>query len=615
MTRLLIELGLPIIIIVICLLEIVLIPLLGKKKRWIRRTTVRSMIFLTTLLMLIIYPEILHQPMEWRIAYLFGNGIVFRIDQLSLLFMIFAGLIFLVVGFHTSADIKNMGRERSFYLFFMLTYVSTIGTLMAGDLISFFLFFEMMTFSSYVLMVHRRGIKVIQAGSIYIYLGILGGLSILAGILILSAYTQNYQWITLGEKFSEIGNVKYIAMVLFIIGFGVKAGMVPFHLWVPVVYPRSHISVTALSSGILMKIGGYGILRLIVSALYSTQGKTPAQVNSIIITLKDIGMVIIWVGIFTMIIGVIAALEQENMVRMLAYHSVSQMGYVIMGLGVAAYLGFDGAMGFSGGLYHMINHGLFKSLLLMVVGAVYYKTKESNMYRLGGLAKKMPFTATVGLIAALAITGMPLFNGYVSKTILHHAIVEAHLYDQSYFIWAEYLFTFVSACTAASFIKLYTRVFIGEVPKKYNHLKESYHFGTLAMSILAATIIIVGLFPNALIDYFIIPAARTLQFNPSFIEDYLVEMSFFNVSDLSATITVYTGGILIYVVGMKFNLFHIHLPQQLDFKSDYYVPFYERTGKSIQRILASIENFISNSDVFIYGTMLLLLIILLLNFL
>ena len=614
LTKTIIQLWLPLIILGLTAIEIFIIPFFGERFCGARRITVRAVILISTIFMALSYPQVLQAPMEYRIANVFGNGIIFRIDIYALLFMIFSGLLFFIVSLYTSQDIKGCGREKSFYLFFMVTYLATIGTAMAGDLLSFFMFFEIMTFSSYVLMVHQRGRDVIVAGSTYIYYGIFGGLLILAGILILSSYTQSYEWVTLGEKFGEMGAAKYIAATFFIMGFGIKAGMVPLHHWVPVVYPKSHLSVNALSSGVLMKVGGYGILRLFVSIISSTEGKSQAMTETVILTLKDIGSVVIWIGLLTMIVGVIAALEQEKMVRMLAYHSVSQMGYVIMGMGVAAYLGFDGSMGFSGALYHMINHGIFKALLFMVAGAVYLRTKEQNMYRLGGLYRKMPFAASVGLIAALGITGMPLFNGFASKSILHHAIVEAYEYGNPIFIYGEYVFNIVSAGTAASFIKLYSKVFLGHLPMKYEGVKETHNLGTLAMGILAVLVIGIGLFPNMLMDSFIIPAARSLSFDGYFIEKYLVGMNFFNYNDLSTMIQVYAGGIMIYVVGMKFHLFHLHLPKQLDFESDYYTPIYEWSGKTIQKGLHRMERFIGDSDVFIYSVMLLLMIVLLLNF-
>jgi len=373
--------------------------------------------------------------------------------------------------------------------------------------------------------------------------------------------------------------------------------------------------VNALSSGILMKIGGYGIVRLIISVLSSTKGQQETNVTTILLTLKGIGAVVIWVGMITMIFGVIAALEQEKMVRMLAYHSVSQMGYVIMGIGVTAYLGFDGAMGFAGSIYHMINHGIFKALLFMVAGVVFFRTREKNMYKLGGLYRKMPFAAIVGLIAVFGITGMPLFNGFASKSILHHAIIEAYEYGHPVFRWAEYIFTFVSACTAASFIKLYSHVFLGPMPEKYKYVKEKYNIGTIGMGALALFIIIIGIFPSFIMDYAIIPSARALEFNPYFIEKYLVSMNFFNTKDLNSMLVVYSAGFVIYIAGMKFNLFHFHLPKQLDPESDYYRNFYTKSGEWIRSIFRKLEQFITTSDVFIYGVMLLLLIILLFSFL
>lgn len=615
--RLMVELALPIIIIIIVILELLLIPFLGRvnSRRRLRRITVRVVIFLTILLMMSIYPRVLNAPMEWHIANVFGNGITFRIDLLSLLFMIFAGLIFLVVSFYTAVDIKNFGHEKSFYSFFMVTYVATLGTLMSGDLLSFFMFFEIMTFASYVLMVHQRSKDEVKSGSIYIYFGVIGGLSILAGILVLSAYTQSYEWLTIGEKFGDLGAVRYVAAALFILGFGIKAGMVPLHHWVPVVYPKSHLSVNALSSGILMKIGGYGILRLIVSVIESSNSQPEQIMDTSIITLEHIGAVIIWLGIITMIVGVIAALEQEEMVRMLAYHSVSQMGYVIMGIGVAAYLGFDGAMGFSGAFYHMINHGIFKALLFMVAGSVYFKTKDKNMYRLGGLYKNMPFTATVAIIAAFGITGMPLFNGFASKTVLHHAIIEAHTYGHSSFIWADYLFVLVSAGTAASFIKFILQIFFGERAEEHRHVKESYNSGTVAMVILAIGVIAIGLFPNALLDRFIIPAAQALNYDAYFIDNYLVGINIFLFGDLISMVTVYTMGALIYGLGMRYHLFHFHLPRPLNPESGYYQPAYDKFIAVTKKTLSVMEEVIIKSDVFIYGIMLLVLLITLLNFL
>jgi formate hydrogenlyase subunit 3/multisubunit Na+/H+ antiporter MnhD subunit len=127
-----------------------------------------------------------------------------------------------------------------------------------------------------------------------------------------------------------------------------------------------------------------------------------------------------------MFLGVLNALISANSKRMLAYHSVSQMGYIILGIGCAAYMGRDGAMGLAGALYHIVNHALFKSLLFLTVGSVYFRTHELDMYKLGGLWRKMPLTCVAMFIAVCGISGIPGFNGFASKTLLHHAIWEAY---------------------------------------------------------------------------------------------------------------------------------------------------------------------------------------------
>jgi hydrogenase-4 component B len=366
---------------------------------------------------------------------------------------------------------------------------------MAGDLLSFFLFFEIMTFSSYALMVYHRGDEQLEAGFVYIYMGIIGGLMILSGILMLSAYTGTFQWATLAVRFSEMGMIKYLIGFFLIAGFGIKAGMVPFHFWIPRIYDGAPIAVIALSSGVLIKVGAYGILK-VVSVIFSVDISRGLQFYPMLWRVSEhIGFVVIWLGILTMVVGVFMALQQGSTKKMLAYHSVSQMGYVIMGIGVAGYLGYIGPMGYVGSLYHILNHSLFKVLLFMVAGAVFYETGETNMYNMGGLWRKMPVTAALCLVAVLGITGMPGFNGYASKTVLHHAINEAFLYGHPSFEYAEWIFVVVSAGTVCSFIKFFYYIFLRRNPDSFTVKAEDPRRMNYAMAVLAASILFIGIFP------------------------------------------------------------------------------------------------------------------------
>ena len=552
----------PALFIVFGLFEILIIPFLDDNHRVVRRISVSVFILFSTLLIMLTYKEVLNAPIIYRMSHVFGKGIYFKIDLLNYTLMVFSGFMWFVVGIFSFKDIKKRERERTFYFFYILTYISTIGTMMAGDLLSFFLFFEIMTFSSYALMVHYRGEKVLEAGKEYLYMGIIGGLFILSGILITSAYTQNYEWVNLAEKLSTPGMTKYLVVGLFIAGFGVKAGMVPFHFWVPKVYKEAPICVNAVSSGVMTKVGAYGILRVATVVFPVVFSGIGASSKVLLETTANIAAIIIWLGIISMLAGVFLALIEGNMKKMLAYHSVSQMGYIIMGIGVAAYLGSDGARGFVGSIYHMINHGIFKALLFMVAGIVFFSTGETNMYKLGGLWRKKPFVAFLALIAVFGITGMPGFNGFVSKSILHGSIVDAYQLGDPIFQYAELAFKLVSAGTVCSFIKFYGFIFLGkgdiEVKEGFRQLRMM-----VPMTILAAVTVIIGLWPSLILDNLLVPAATSFHYSAHFVEQNISNIDFWKSKEIVSSLITYAAGLGIFILGIKYQLFHMHLPKWL----------------------------------------------------
>ena len=259
---------------------------------------------------------------------------------------------------------------------------------------------------------------------------------------------------------------------------------------------------------------------------------------------------------------------------MLAYHSVSQMGYIIVGIGVALYLGYNGAMGYTGAIYHIINHALFKSLLFMVAGVIYYHTKELDMYKLGGLWKKLPITTLVFLVAAMGISGIPLFNGYISKTILHHSIVEAYEYGSPVFFYAELIFIVVSAGTVCSFIKMFYYVFIRKTDNKYPQSTFDFSSFDIALWAIALIIILIGLNPGFILDKLIIPQLNIMAYDAVFIDHYIVHLNVFNWADLAMTAMIVGLGFVIFFLGKKFNMFHLRLPKWLNIEYWFFLPAY-----------------------------------------
>ncbi len=555
--------GFPLLALFIPLIGGPLEVYLGRKSDNLRDTTVVDTSFVTLLVVLAMYPQAMAGTLRFYVPRILGFGLYFRVDMLSFTVMTITSILWLLVMIYSHDYMQFENHRNRFYLFMSITHGAILGTVMAGDIFTMFLFFEAMTFSSYMLVSHCEKKECIEAGNNYIYMGVMGGLSILFGMILLYLNINTLEFLPLASKLQSLGAMKYWIIGLFIFGFGIKAGMVPVHIWLPKAHPVAPTPASALLSGIMIKIGAYGILRVTTSFFFPLPGEIEGYKDILWNASKSLGAVIIWLGIVTMALGVFLALQQSNIKRMLAYHSISQMGYIILGIGVAAYLGHKGAMGFAGSVYHIINHALFKSVLFMAAGVIYLKTHELDMYQLGGFWRIMPFTAAATLVAALGITGVPGFNGFASKSILHHGIIEAYEYGHWSFKYAEIAFNIISAGTVCSFIKLFGFVFLGKLPDRYKELKGSYPIMDMAMGGLGLLIIGIGLRPNYVLDKFIIPAAQGITFDHHFIESHLMHMNFFNAHDMLGMVWVYLMGAVIFYLGIKFNLFHLHLPHWL----------------------------------------------------
>ena len=444
--------ALPLIVIATPLIGGVIEWLVGRKSDSVRDITVVYTTFITLVLVLAMYPHALDGTLTYALDQLLGFGFTFKVDMLSLTLAMTTSILWLPVMIYSHKYMLHENHRSRFYFFMSVTFSAILGTVMAGDLFTMFMFFEIMTFSSYMLVSHGESKESLNAGYSYLYIGVMGGLAILLGMILLSAYTGDLSFVPMADKLINMGNMRYVIFGLIMFGFAIKAGMAPVHVWLPKAHPVAPTPASALLSGIMIKIGAYGILRVATTYLFPASFQITDYKDVLWSVSKSFGSGLIWLGIITMAIGVFMALQQSNIKRMLAYHSVSQMGYIVLGIGVAVYLGYKGAMGYSGAMYHIINHALFKSLLFMVAGVVFLYTHELDMYKLGGLWKRLPFTALVCLIAVFGITGMPGFNGFISKSILHHAIIEAYQYGAPSFRGAEIIFNIISAGTDCSFL-------------------------------------------------------------------------------------------------------------------------------------------------------------------
>jgi hydrogenase-4 component B len=535
------------------LVMIPVIPLIGALVLSLMRDRYNKIPFVTSTIVLVLGGFGLKSvfggmPLTYRIP-LSGPFVpTFHADPLSAIFVMLTAFLWFVVSIYTPEYMKHEGRTRSFQLCTLLTLSSVLGVFLAGDMYTMLLFFELMTITSFFWVVHRWNKGAIRAGYFYLFFSIIGGLFIALGIVLMDTATNVLP--AIGAGFVTPLDTRMFAwsVALFVAGFGIKAGMVPLHLWLPHAHSVAPTPSSALLSGLLIKVGAYGLIRVGQFAGWGMRlGNGVAWLGPSLAIL----------GTCTMLVGVTAALLQSDAKRLLAYHSVSQMGYIILGLGIGLYLGPDGGIGLLGAIYHIVNHALFKASLFLGVGVIYIHTKETNLYNLGGLWRRFPVTAVLMFLAVLGITGAPGLNGYASKTLLHHAVSMAAETGTPWVVWVERLFLLVGVGTAASFTKLYYLIFLGK-PTKIKVSDDGSPRLQLAMGLLAAVMVGIGLRPDFFPNAVAVPAARALGMGNA--ADTLVGLSFWNLGDITGMLITLIIGMLVCWAGLRSGVFHWQPP-------------------------------------------------------
>lgn len=521
-------------------------------------------------------------------------GLFFKVDLIGWIFAFLITLVWFLATLFSFAYMDHEHNRRRYYSFLMVTLGATLGVVLAGDFFTLFLFFELMTLSSFVLVIHEQDFEAMKAGILYLYLGIAGGLALLFAIMMLYTSTGSVE---ITPALEQLGAQKTLIYVLFLIGFGIKAGLVPLHIWLPQAHPVAPSPASALLSGIMIKAGAYGILRVSLIVFSSPDGVSAPDAAY----LFTIGNALMWIGIVTMLAGAVMALLQTNMKRILAYSSVSQIGYIATGLGVATFLGIEGGMGFSGAVYHIINHAFFKAGLFMMVGTIYIYTHELELPNLGGMLRKMPLVAVTFIVAAFGIAGIPGFNGYPSKTLIHDALLIAikHNYLLSYDL-AEKIFVLTSALTICYFIKLFRGIFLGPVPEKLDRSYKLPASINIVLSSFALIIIGIGLFPNLILERILVPAAEMLKYE-GYAMDHLYHFLFFEWQPLEAMLIVVIIALVIYLPGAYFQWFDWKPPWWLSIYALIYLPITHwlmvLTGRAGVLVDSSVDNAYSRSGI------------------
>ena len=459
---------------------------IGRKNERYRDIFNTIMTGIVLLVTTILYKYVVIHPIEVSVPYIMGTGLHLKLDMFRYVFVWLTAMIWFLTTLYSTQYLMNHKNRNRYYLFFMLTLASTIGIFISENFLNLFTFFEIMSFTSYALIINDEDDYSHEAGNTYIIMAVTGGLILLMGLFLLYNYTQTLDISELRTSVSGLGEIKYLIVTLIIIGFGVKAGMVPLHIWLPKAYPAAPTPATIVLSAVLAKTGIFGII-VTIEVIMSGDFM--------------ISIIILVIGFLNMFIGGFLAMMQRNIKRILAYSSMSQIGYILVGIGLIGILKEHRTIAIYGTLYHVINHGIFKALLFMGTGTIYLVLNEVSINKIGGFGINKHVLKIIFFIGVLSVIGMPGFNGFTSKTMLHEALIEAqHMYGGVFFKICEIVFIISSSFTVAYLLKIFVAVFIEKSNHEIRKVKAKISKrALLPMAIFSLMSIYIGINPNAIL--------------------------------------------------------------------------------------------------------------------
>lgn len=448
------------------------------------------------------------------------------------IFGVLSVLSWITVLLYSKDYMKKDKKKLRFYVFLILTLFAALGVFFAADFYTLFVCFEIMSLTSFVWVAHRQTKQALYASGTYLGIGIAGGLAILMGIFLLyhSFGTVRFSELSyaIASSEQEKQTLLYVAAVCLFAGFGAKAGVFGLHVWLPDSYTEAPAPSTALLSAILSKTGIYGILLLTASLLFGDE---------------NWGMFLLVMGVVTMVYGGLRGVLSCNLKTTVAYSSMSQIGFILIGVGM---YGLSGSLG--GTLLHMVNHTLVKLVLFLLCGVIFVQTGSYELNEVRGFGRGKRFLQICFVLAAAGVGGIPLFNGYISKTLLHESIAEYyHMTGMPLIKATEALFLISGGLTIAYMTKLYVVLFVQknkseETQKKYEQKKDYMTiWEKAAVALCALPIPLLGLFPHQTAD-------KLINYGT---DSVMERIPYFSLTNLSGALLSIAAGALIYVVFVR----------------------------------------------------------------
>ena len=486
---------------------------------------------------------------EWH-AFM-GLGIHFTLDGFRAIYGLVVTFMWLMTTLFTKEYFAHHYHNRNrYYFFLLLTLGATLGVFFSADLITTFLFFEVASLASYVLVIHDEKRTTLRAGQTYMAVVVFGGMSLLFGIFLLSHALQTTEIAALHTALQNYdGDMRliYLAAAFMLAGFGGKAGMFPLHIWLPSAHPAAPAPASALLSGVLTKVGVFGMLVLGSLLFYNNYGW---------------GLVMLNIGVIGMVTGAMLALFSTDLKRTIAYSSISQIGFITLGIGMQSILvtPYYSSLPIQGTLLHMVNHSLIKLLLFLAAGVVIMNLHEMDLNKVRGFGRGKPLFTFCLLMGVLAIIGLPFWSGYISKTLLHESLVyhiwlfKDYSITVTYFQVIEGLFTLAGGLTTAYMLKLFFCICVeknqyDQEPLTQLNKRYMNKLSAAVLFICAIILPILGFAPYA----FMIPIG---EFGQTFMQGFAptYELDFLSRLPLQGAFTSILIGVILYTLVVRICL-------------------------------------------------------------
>ena len=512
-------------------------PICGRsEKAWFTPALAASAAVLLMGLWLLIEPSLADEVESFC-----GLGIHFKAGGLRTVMAILAAFMWVMTALASPEYFDGARANGRYFLFYLWTLGALEGVFLAADLMTLFIFFEMMSFTSYVWVVQNETPEAIRASETYLFIAVIGGLTMLMGLFLLANAVGELSFENILARAPELSTrLRYTVGVCALVGFGAKAGMFPLHIWLPKAHPVAPAPASALLSGILTKSGVFGVIGISCWLFDGVPGW---------------GKLLLIPAVITMLLGAVLAVFSVDLKRTLACSSMSQIGFILTGVSMCVLLGEHGSIAASGAVLHILNHSLIKLTLFVAAGVVYFNVHSLDLNDVRGFGRDKPLLKLAFLSGACSIAGIPGFGGYISKTLLHEGIVEyCELLSEQGLSAApyrvvEWVFLLSGGLTLAYMTRLFYILFVAEKPE-HQHQKQGKYMTPATASVLViggVLMPLLGLTAHLTMDKI---AAYALPFFRRAPMAHAV--AYFSFGNLKGALISITIGVLVFLfVGMK----------------------------------------------------------------